>query len=180
MQISETFTDERSGYAAVAAETVAHGGVFVSDSLTGWNSVELPNTSTLTDPALLSVCRSNPNSGLFAFVVYEQRPLGFEIVDVFVGNGDLSDRVYNNQVVILKHELGANPEQNRTDGNGGTEAVLEPLNGVFDRVQNHLSHEQSIKHDGHYGPGEVALGSEDKIFIHASIIAGIAAVQEGK
>ena len=180
MQISQTFTDERSGYAAVASETVAHGGVFVGDSLTAWNSVELPDASTLTDPALLSVSGSNPNSGLFATVVYEQRPFGLEIIDVFVGDCDLTDRVYDHEVIFSEHEVGANPEQNRSNGNCGTEAVLDPFHCVVNGVKNHLSHKQNVKHDGHYGPGEVALGSEDKIFIHASIIAGIAAVQEGK
>ena len=180
MQTFETFTDERSGNAAVAAETVAHGGVFVGDSFTAWNSVELPDASTLADPALLAVGGSNPDSGLVATVVYAQRPLGVEIVDVFVGNGDLADRVYDNKVIVSKHKLGSNPQQGCADSDYSTEAEFNPTDGLVDRIENYLCHEENIKHDGNYGPGEVALGSEHKLVFHASIIAGIAAVQEGK
>lgn len=180
MQTFETFTDERSGNAAVAAETVAHGGVFVGHSFTAWNSIELPDASTLTDPALLAVGGSNPDSGLFATVVYAQRPLGLEIVDVFVGNGDLTDRVYDHKVLISKYELGSNPQQQSADSNGRAQTELKPVQCVFNRVENHLSQEQNIKNDGNNCPGEVALGSEYEFATHASIIAGIAAVQEGK
>ena len=180
MQTFETFTDERSGNAAVAAETVAHGGVFVGDYFAAWDSVELPDASTLADPALLTVGGSNPDSGLFAFVVYAQRPFCLEIIDVFVGDGDLADRVYDHKVIVSKHKLGSNPQQSCTESDCSAEAELNPSNGVFDRVENYLRHEQNIKHDGYYGPGEVALGSEDKLVFHASIIAGITAVQEGK
>ena len=180
MQTFETFTDERSGNAAVAAETVAHCGVFVGDYFAAWDSVELPDASTLADPALLAVGGSNPDSGLFAFVVYAQRPFGLEIIDVFVGDGDLADRVYDHKVIVSKHKLGSNPQQSCTESDCSAKAELNPSNGVFDRVENYLRHEQNIKHDGYYGPGEVALGSEDILFIHASIIAGNSAVQEGK
>ena len=180
MQISETFTDERSGNAAVAAETVAHARVLVGDSFARWNSVELPDASTLANPTLLAVGGGNPNSSLLATVVYAKSPLGLELVDVFVGNGDLTDWVYDHEVIVFEHELGANPEQSCADCNCGTEAVLDPLNGTVDWVENNLREKQRIKNDGNYGPGEVALGSEDECFIHASIIAGITAVQEGK
>jgi hypothetical protein len=43
-----------------------------------------------------------------------------------------------------------------------------------------LGQKEANKQDGNCGPGKVALGSEDILFIHASIIAGNSAVQEGK
>lgn len=180
MQISKTFTDERSGNAAVATETVAHARVLVGDALARWNSVELPDASTLADPALLAVSGSNPDSSLLATVVYAKSPLGLELVDIFVGDADLTERVYDHEVIVVEHELGANPEQGCTDCNSSAEAVLDPFHGVVNGVENYLRHEQRIKNDGNYGPGEVAFGSEDECFIHASIIAGITAVQEGK
>jgi hypothetical protein len=43
-----------------------------------------------------------------------------------------------------------------------------------------LGQEEANEQNGDGCPGEVALGSEDILFIHASIIAGNSAVQEGK
>jgi hypothetical protein len=43
-----------------------------------------------------------------------------------------------------------------------------------------LGQVKANEQDGNRSPGEVALGSEDTLFIHASIIAGNSAVQEGK
>lgn len=180
MQISQTFTDERSGNAAVAAETVAYCGVFVSNSFTAWNSGEQPDSGTFADPALLTVSGSNPDSSLLATVVYAKSPLGLELVDIFVGDADLTERVYDHEVIVFEHQLGANPEQSCTDSNCSAETVLDPFHGVVNGVENYLRHEQRIENYGNYGPGEVAFGSEDECFIHASIIAGITAVQEGK
>ena len=180
MQISKTFTDKRSGYAAVAAETVARGGVLVGDSFTAWNSGELPDSSTLGDPALLAVGGSNPDSGLIATVVYEQGPLGFELVDVFVGDLGAADRVYDNQVVFVEHQLGANPHEVSGNCNGCTNRKLNGVDGTLGGVEDYLSQEQGIKNERHNGPGEVAFGSENIFAIHASIIAGSPAVQEGK
>lgn len=180
MQISQTFTDERSGNAAVAAETVAHGGVLVSDSFAAWNSVELPDSSTFGDPALLAANGSNPNAGLLATVVYEKRPLGFEIVDVFVGDGRLANRVDDNEMIVIEHELGSNPQQQSAHSNKRSEAEFNPGHRVFNGVENHLGHEEAIENQSNNRPGKVALGSKDVSVIHASIIAGNAAVQEGK
>ena len=180
MQTSKTFTDERSGYAAVAAEAVANCGVFVGDALTAWNSVELPDASTFADPALFAVGGCDEHSSLLATVVYAQRPFGLELVDVFVGNGDLTERVYDHEVVFSQHELGSNPHEQRTHGNGCCKAELDPVHRVFNRIENYLSQEQGIENQSNNRPGEVAFGPENEVFIHASIIAGIAAVQEGK
>jgi hypothetical protein len=43
-----------------------------------------------------------------------------------------------------------------------------------------LGHEEAIENQSNKRPGKVALGSKDVSVIHASIIAGNAAVQEGK
>ena len=180
MQTFETFTDERSGNAAVAAETRAHRGVLVGNDFAALDVVELVDAGALTDPALFAVCGCNPDSRLFAVVVYAKRPLGVEIVDVFVGDRHFADRVYNDEVVIVKHQLGSNPDQKSCDNCESTNAELNPVNGVFYGKENHLGQVEANKQDGNCGPGEVALGSEDILFIHASIIAGNSAVQEGK
>jgi hypothetical protein len=180
MQTFETFTDERSGKAAVAAETRAHRGEFVCDDFAALDVVELVDSSALADPALLAVGRGNPDSGLLATVVYAQRPFGFEIIDVFVGNGDFAQRVYNDEVIIVEHQLGSYPNQKSCDNCESSNAEFNPVDGVFDGKENHLGQKEAYKQDGNCGPGEIALGSEDILFIHASIIAGNSAVQEGK
>lgn len=180
MQTFETFSDERSGNAAVAAETGAHRGGFVSNDFARFDEVELVNSSAFTDPTLLAVCGCNPDSRVFAAVVYAKRPFGVEIVDVFVGNGHFADRVYNDEVVIVKHQLGSNPNEKSCDNCESTNAEFKPVNGVFYGKENHLGQVEANKQDGNRGPGEVSLGSEDILFIHASIIAGNSAVQEGK
>jgi len=180
MQISKSFTDERSGNAAVAAETVAHGGVLVGDSLAGWNVVELPDAGTLADPALLAVGGGNPNRGLLATVVYAKRPLGLELVDVFVGNGDLAERVYDDEMIFVKHELGSDPHEECGNRDNCGESELKPVDSIFSGKERHLGHEEAIENQSNNRPGEVALGSKDVFVIHASIIAGNAAVQEGK
>lgn len=180
MQTFETFTDERSGNAAVAAETRAHRGGFISNDFAGFDEVELVDASAFADPALLAVCGCNPDSRLFAVVVYAKRPLGVEIVDVFVGNGHFADRVYNDEMVIVKNQLGSNPDEKSCDDCESANAELNPVNGVFDGKENNLGQIEANKQDGNCGPGKVSLGSEDILFIHASIIAGNPAVQEGK
>ena len=180
MQTFETFTDERSGNAAVAAETRAHRGVLFGYDFAALEVVELVDASAFADPALLSVCGCNPDSSLFAIVVYAKRPLGVEIVDVFVGDGHFADRVYNDEVIIVKHQLGSNPNEKSCDNCESANAELNPVDGVFYGKENHLGQVEANKQDGNCGPGEVSLGSEDILFIHASIIAGNSAVQEGK
>lgn len=180
MQTFETFTDERSGNAAVASETRAHRGGFVGDDFTAFDVAELVDASAFADPALLAICGCNPNSGLFATVAYAKRPLGFEIIDVFVGNGHFADRVHNDEVVIVKHQLGSNPDEKSCGNCECANAKFNPVDRIFYRKENHLGQIEANEQDGHRGPGEVALGSEDILFIHASIIAGNSAVQEGK
>ena len=180
MQTSKTFTDERSGDAAVAAEALARGGVFIGDSFAAWNSGELPYASALGDPALLAAGRSNPDSGLTATVVYAKSPLGLELVDVFVGNLCAAERVYNNEVIFVEHQLGSNPHEISASSNECADNELCCPVGTFDGVEDHLSQKQSIENERYNSPSEVALGSENIFVIHASIIAGSPAVQEGK
>ena len=180
MQTSQTFTDERSGDAAVAAETVTRGGVFIGDSFAGWNSGVLPDSSTLGDPALFATGRSNPDSGLTATVVYAKSPLGLELVDVFVGDFGAAERVYDNEVIFVEHQLGANPQKICTGSNESANHEFCHTASAFDGVEQHLSQKQTIKNERYCSPGEVAFGSEDIFVIHASIIAGSSAVQEGK
>ncbi len=180
MQTFETFTDERSGDAAVAAEARARGGVFVGDSLAALDEVELVDSGAFADPALLAVCGCNPDSRLFAVVVYAKRPLGVEVFDVFVGDGHFADRVYNDEMVIVKHQLGSNPNQKSCDNCESADGEFDPVDGVLYGKENHLGQVEANEQDGNCGPGEVSLGSEDILFIHASIIAGNSAVQEGK
>ena len=180
MQTFETFTDERSGDAAVAAETRAHRGEFVCDDFVALDVVELVDASALADPALLAVGRSNPDSGSLATVVYAQRPFGVEIIDVFVGDGHLAQRVYDDEVIFVEHQLGSNPNQKSCNDNESTNGEFDPVDGIFDRKENYLGQVEANEQDGDGCPGEVSLGSEDILFIHASIIAGNSAVQEGK
>lgn len=180
MQIFETFTDERSGDAAVAAEARAHRGDFVGDDFAALDVIELVNSSAFADPALLAVGRGNPDSGALATVVYAERPFGFEIIDVFVGDGHLAERVYNDEVIVVEHQLGSNPNQKSRNDNESTNSKFDPVDGVFNRKENYLGQVEANEQNGDRCPGEVALGSEDILFIHASIIAGNSAVQEGK
>jgi hypothetical protein len=180
MQTFESFTDERSGNAAVAAETRAHRGELVRDDFAALDEVELVDSSALADPALLAVGRGNPDSGLFATVVYAKRPLGVEVADVFVGDGHFAERVYDDEVVFVEHQLWSNPNQKSRNYNEGTNSEFDPIDGVLYGKENHLGQIEANEQDGNCGPGEVSLGSEDILFIHASIIAGNSAVQEGK
>jgi hypothetical protein len=180
MQTFESFTDERSGNAAVAAETRAHRGELVRDDFAALYEVELVDSSALADPALLAVGRGNPDSGLFATVVYAKRPLGVEVADVFVGNGHFAERVYDDEVIIVEHQLWSNPNQKSRNDNEGTNSEFDPIDGIFNRKENHLGQVKANEQNGDGCPGEISLGSEDILFIHASIIAGNSAVQEGK
>lgn len=180
MKTFETFTDERSGEAAVAAETRAHRGEFVGDDFAALDVIELVDSSALTDPALLAVGRGNPDSGLLATVVYAKRPLGIEVADVFVGDGHLAERVYDDEVVFVEYQLWSNPNQVSRDNCESANGEFDPIDGIFDRKENHLGQVKANEQDGNRSPGEVALRSEDILFIHASIIAGNSAVQEGK
>ena len=180
MQTFESFTDERSGNAAVAAETRAHRGELVRDDFAALYEVELVDSSALADPALLAVGRGNPDSGLFATVVYAKRPLGVEVADVFVGDGHFAERVYDDEVIIVEHQLWSNPNQKSRNYNEGTNSEFDPIDGIFNRKENHLGQVKANEQNGDGCPGEISLGSEDILFIHASIIAGNSAVQEGK
>lgn len=180
MQTFESFTDQRSGNTAVAAETRAHRGELVRDDFAALDEVELVDSSALADPALLAVGRGNPDSGLFATVVYAKRPLGVEVADVFVGNGHFAERVYNDEMVFVEHQLWSNPNQKSRNDNEGTNGEFDPIDGFFNRKENHLGQVEANEQNGDGCPGEVSLGSEDILFIHASIIAGNSAVQEGK
>ncbi len=180
MQTFETFTDQRSGNAAVASETRAHRGVLVGNDFAALDVVELVDAGAFTDPALLAVCGCNPDSRLFAVVVYAQRPLGVEIVDVFVGNGHFAERVYDDEVIIVEHQLWSNPNEKSCDNCESANGKFDPVDGILDRKEDHLGQVEANQQDGNRSPGEVALGSEDILFVHASIIAGNSAVQEGK
>lgn len=180
MQTFESFTDERSGNAAVAAETRAHRGELVGDDFATLDEVELVDSSALADPALLAVGRGNPDSGLFATVVYAKRPLGVEVADVFVGDGHFAERVHDDEVVFVEHQLWSNPNQKSRNYNEGTNSEFNPIDGIFNRKENHLGQVKANEQNGDRCPGEISLGSEDILFIHASIIAGNSAVQEGK
>ena len=180
MQTFESFTDERSGNAAVAAETRAHRGELVRDDFAAFDEIELVDSSALADPALLAVGRGNPDSGLFATVVYAKRPFGVEVADVFVGNGHFAERVYDDEVIIVEHQLWSNPNQKSRNDNESPNSEFDPIDGIFNRKENHLGQVEANEQNGDGCPGEVSLGSEDILFIHASIIAGNSAVQEGK
>jgi hypothetical protein len=180
MQTFESFTDERSGNAAVAAETRAHRGEFVRNDFAALDVAELVDSSALADPALLAVGRGNPDSGLFATVVYAKRPLGVEVADVFVGDGHFAERVYDDEVIFVEHQLWSNPNQKSRNYNEGTNSEFNPIDGILNRKENHLGQVKANEQNGDRCPGEISLGSEDILFIHASIIAGNSAVQEGK
>lgn len=180
MDISQTFSDKRSGDPTVATETFAHGGELVGHLLATRYATEFPDSRAFADPALFTVSGSNPNSGLFAVVVYAKRPFGLEIVDVFVGDGHFPEGVYDHQMLVFKHKLGPHPKQQSANRNRSDYSDLNPVHGVVNRVEHHLSQEQTIEDDCHNGPGEVAFRPEDVFVTHASIIAGITAVQEGK
>lgn len=180
MQTLQSFTDERSGDAAVAAEAFACGSEFIRDDFARRNSVELPDTGAFANPALLAVGGGNPDSGLFATVVYQQGPFGLELVDVFVGNHGSAQRVYDNQMIVIQHELGSDPKQVCACGHDASDSEFNRAICLFNGVDQHLNQEQSVEKQSHNGPGKVAFGSENIFAIHASIIAGASAIQEGK
>lgn len=180
MQTFETFTDERSGNAAVATEARACGGELVGNNFAALNEVESVDAIAFADPALLAVSGRNPDSGLLAVVVYAERPLGVEIVDVFVGDGHLAERVYDHEVIVVEYQLGSYPNQKSRNNDENADGNFNPVRGAFYGEENHLGQVEANQQDGNRCPSEVALGSEDILFIHASIIAGNSAVQEGK
>jgi len=180
MQALETLTNHCRSHAAVTRKTVADGSEITLSHFTEISALGRPATDTLSNPSLLAVGRSNPNSGPFAVVVYAQSPLGFKVVDIFVGDGLLTERVYDHQVVFVQHELRSHPHEQSANHNKCADGILNPIRSIVGRVQNDLSHEKHIKPYGQDGPGEVSFGSKDNFVFHASSIAGYSAVQERK
>ena len=177
MQTLEALSNHSRSNTTITRKTVANGSEITLNFVAEVATPGTPASNTLGNPSLLAVGRSNPNSGPFSAVDYAQSPLGLEVVDILVGDGHLAERVYDQETVFVQHELGPNPHKHGAGCNCSADGQLNPDHRVLRWVENYLSHEKKIQTDGKYRPGEVALGSKDVFVSHASIIAGIAAVQ---
>lgn len=166
--------------AAVTSEALADRSESAVGGFTAGNAVEFPASGTVSDPSLFAISGSNPNSGFASPVSNEQSPFGFEFENVAVSNGLLTERVDDHNDFALQNEFWSNPEQGCCGGNACCNGEIQQDNLAITWVEERLNGKQADKGQSNQTPNEVASRSENSDIIHASIIAGSAAVQEGK
>jgi hypothetical protein len=100
-----------------------------------------------------------------------ERPFGFQVFDLTVGDCDARDGVHNSNCGVGNHQFGSNPNQvGNQRQNGASAKFNDRLASVFaykDAVQRKKA-KQQVRHNS---PGVVASGS--KSFFHMTIIAGV-------
>lgn len=166
---------------AVAVEALADASDFGFVGVAGGGkSVETPSQGAVSGPALFTVGGSNPHSGLGAAVVNEQSPFGLELDDVVVGNDNGFQRVYDNQILVSKNQLGSDPEQGCCGSNGGCCGSINSDVAVGSRVENRLNQEQGVEEQSDTAPNQIALRAINRRVLHLSIIAGTPVDGEGK
>lgn len=179
MQISKPFTNQSSSDSAVAAQALAHAA-FTDFVFGGQGASAVPAAHAAGYPAVFAVGGGNPDPSLAFAVNNQKRPFGFEFDDVFVGNGFGFDWVDDNQVALAQNQLWANPKQNRDQSKNKSKHYIANRDAVAGWVKDQLNNENGVDQQRNSGPGKVASWSKGFHVFHASIIAGMSAVNEGK
>lgn len=180
MKVLDAFPNQMSGDSAIALETAADASGFVGALSAGWDSVGTPSERAVSNPALLSACWSYPNTGRFAAVNDQKRPLGFEFGYVAVSDGLGLDWVDDHKVVFTQDQFGADPEQGGCGSDCGCDSDIEQQKTLISGVKNGLSQVQSDESNGYVTPDEVAFWAINVDVLHKPIIAGVPAGGEGK
>lgn len=179
MQISKPFTNQGSSDSAVAAQALTHAA-FTNFFSGRQSSSAVPAADAAGNPAVFAVGGGNPDSRLALGVNNQKRPFGFEFDYVFVGNGLGFDGINDNQIVVSQDQLWANPEQNCNQSEGNGKHYVANRYAIAGWVKNQLNNKNGIDKQRNSGPGKVASWSKGFDVFHASIIAGMSAVNEGK
>ena len=176
MQFVQTFANKRSSEPAIAAVTLTHAGVFDGLTFGEWHASVSPAESTVSYPAALTVCGSNPHVDSTGSVFDGQRPFGLEFTNVAVCDRVALEWVDHHEVGFSEDQLWSHPEQVGEQGHKRGDNEIESNASAW--VNNALHHEQSVEHKSQARPNQIALWAKNRI--HASIIAGNAAVGTGK
>lgn len=180
MLFVNAFSNQVSGNATVAAETLANGGHFFGLALAAHrNSAALPAVRTVTNPTLFAIRRSNPDSGFAVFVNDQQRPLGFELENVAVTDSDGSQWVNHSEFGFVQDQFGSEPKRKDRAGGNGSDGQIKHNGGSIFAEENSLNNEQSVEKYRNTCPDEIGSGSESSAVFHALIIAGNSAAVEG-
>ena len=180
MPVSETLSNQMCCNTAVAVEALADASDLGFVAGVGGQSFNAPALSAVSGPSLLTVGRSNPNTGLLATVVNEQGPLGFEFDDVAVSDLDGSYWVDDNQIGLSQNKLGSNPQQKCCGAESGCCGNIDGDIAVGDWVENDLNQKQGVEEKRDTAPNQIALRAKNRQVLHLSIIAGTPAGGEGK
>lgn len=167
-----------SGQATIAVEARAGGNDFAGELIGTGHLVDTPSMCGVSDPSLLSVDGSNPNSSRSLIMVNGQHPLGIESSDLAVVNANGPERVHHNQMVVIEDKFGSYPNDDCCNGNSCCSSALEQQIGLPLGIEENLSRKQYIEHQGSSSPNEVGLRAEDRFATHMSILASV--TQDGK
>jgi len=131
-------------------------------------------------PTMLPICRRNPNASGDSIMMYEKRPFGAELRNVFVVNGSALQGVYHYKVCLSKSYFWSNPQQISKESNKDSQDNVQKYVTDSSIVQNGLGQVQSVQNYGYRSPNEIAVGSKNLFCSHRlSIISDRSNLEEG-
>ena len=165
-----SLSDQVSGLSAKTVQAFAHRLRAVNAGTRHGYSSSVPTKGVIGDPTSLTASRRNPHSRPTIAMNDGQSPLSFKIKNIIVGNLFSAQWIDNRDAILMKNQLGSNPNQVCDCCQGDTESK-------FHRGLHHISQNQNAvrgkKQDqkNRYGsPHVVASWSEG--VEHMPIISG--------
>ena len=180
MLASETLSNQVCCDSAVAAHALADARNFGFVAISRGHAVETPSQGVVSDPALFTAGWGNPDAGLFASVVDQQGPFGFEFGDFAVGNSDGVKRVHDQDVSLSKNHFGSNPDEGCQCTEDNCCNHVKNQNALVGGVEDYLSQEQDHERQSDVTKNKIALRAVNRQILHSSIFSGTPAVGKGK
>lgn len=180
MQSSQTILNQTGSDATVAVGAAASRSELGLPGLGLGQALRVPSVSAVANPATLSACCSNPDASASVAMSDGQGPLGVEFVNLVVADNATDEGVHDNEIVFAQNQFGSNPEQSCCGTDGCCGSNIEAGVAVSARVEEGLSQEQAVEHNGDGAPNQVAHGAKHNNVLHVSIIAGAPAAEKGK
>lgn len=170
MRSLQTLTNQVCGLPTQTVDALAHR--FGSSITCGGHrhSAAVPTKSRVCDPSSLPAHWRDPNSGLASTMHNHERPLGFKIKHVTVGNPFGPERVDHLNQIILENEFGSYPdcvgEDSKSNAKRQLQSALQGLGGDVETVDC----EENNQNKRHACENEMT--SRPKDCAHISSIAG--------
>ena len=180
MLVFETLSDQMCCDSAVATHALTDARDLGLVAVCSGHSVEAPAQGVISDPTLFAAGWSDPDSGLFATVVDQQGPFGFELGDFAVGNDYGVKGVHDQEVFLAENHFGSYPDESCQSAQGNGCNHVENENTLAGWVEDHLSQEQDNERQSNVTKNKVALRAVNRQFMHSSIFSGTPAVGKGK